>query len=255
MSASFGLNNLHVEAFGQKTTVPNNNVARLMYYLDCVSTVIEYDEYNKLTDYQHYYNLTIDEMKEVYKLAILMNPKLFVDAGIFIVNPSLLPEGLSNQFYKITDERIGVHVNQEIMIGGRTVKVLNCMVCDSSWIKRNYVIPLEDLINEIEKRLNPGKPNYPIVDTETSIVTKNEIIVNQITEFRTHPVSLICPNCKNCIMTSTKSEINFLACCCFLMFGILYILCQACNDKNCCCCNVIHSCPKCGAIVGKYDAC
>ena len=123
MSAIFGMNQLKVEAFGQNTTVPNNDLAKLMYYLHCISAVIECDDYNMLTDYEHYYNLNIDQMKEVYKLAILFNPKIFSDAGIFIVNPALLPPGVSNKFYKITDETIGIHVNQQLLIHGRTVRV------------------------------------------------------------------------------------------------------------------------------------
>ena len=47
-----------------------------------------------------------------------------------------------NDFLKITDERIGVHVNQEIMIGGRSVKVLHIMVCKNNWLDKYYNIPI-----------------------------------------------------------------------------------------------------------------
>ena len=256
MSATFGMNRLNVEAFGKETTVPNNNLAKLMYYLHCISTVIEYDDYNILTDYQHYNNLTIDQMKEVYKLAILFNPKIFIDAGIFIVNPDLLPPGWSNHFYKITDETIGMHVNEQIVVGGRTVRVLNVMVCDSSWVEINYIIPLEALINEIERRLNPGLPYTPILtETETSMISNSPIIINQTIEFKNSPISILCPYCKNPIRTTTKSELNCLACCCCLLFNLLYIFFKACANGDICCCNVIHYCPKCGRMLGKYKTC
>jgi len=44
MSATLGMKNIKVKAFGSTTTVPNNAIARLMYYLDCVYVVIDYED-------------------------------------------------------------------------------------------------------------------------------------------------------------------------------------------------------------------
>ena len=46
---------------------------------------------------------------------------------IFILDSRLLISGFDNEFYQITDERIGIHVNEEVMIGGRVVRVLKVM--------------------------------------------------------------------------------------------------------------------------------
>ena len=133
MSASFGMNKFSVQRIGVQVEVPNNNLARIMYYLSCVFNTIQYNESNKLSDYQHYYYLNEDEKKAVYALAVLLNPKLFLDANIFILDDGTLTGNFGNEFFKITDERIGVHVNQELMIGGRSVKVLSIMACKRSW--------------------------------------------------------------------------------------------------------------------------
>ena len=135
-----------------------------MYYLDCVLIVIEYDRNSRLTDYKHYYNLNNDKKKAVIQLAILFNPKIFIDAGIFVVNSDLLPDSTGNKFFKIIDETIGVHVNQQVVIGGRTVKVLNIMACNSAWINRNYINPLERIRNEARIRSLPTQQNYPVVN-------------------------------------------------------------------------------------------
>ena len=202
MSATLGVNKVRVEAYGTTTTVPNDNIAKLMYYLHCVLTVIEYDgNNNKLTDYQHYYNLNNEEKKAVIQLAILFNPKLFIDASIFIVNQDLLPDSSSNQFYKITDERIGVHVNQQIMIGGRTVKVLNIMACNLSWLNRNYFTPLKNITNEIRNRSLQAQNNYPAVNSETRVISYSSrpVVINQTTptiigtaEFGTSSREMVC---------------------------------------------------------------
>ena len=43
MSSFFSINKLQVKDYGEESTVPNNNLAKLIYYLDFVLTTIEYD--------------------------------------------------------------------------------------------------------------------------------------------------------------------------------------------------------------------
>ena len=144
-------NRVSVKPFGERTTVPDDDVAKLMYYLSCVDTVINYNEIDRLTDYENYDLLSVDSMTELFKLVLLFNPKIFVDAGIFILDDSLLPYGMDNQFYEITDERIGLHVDDVIFIGGRTVKVLKVMACNESWLLRNYLRPWENILDKTEQ--------------------------------------------------------------------------------------------------------
>ena len=145
MSSMLGMNKLNVSMFGEKTQVPNNIFAKLMYYLHCVTVVIDYERDNILTDYENYNNLTDEQIEAVYNLALLLDPKIFISAGIFIVDSKLLPDDVDNQFYKITDERIGVHINQNFMVGGKIVKVLNVMACNDSWLTRFYYLPLQEI--------------------------------------------------------------------------------------------------------------
>ena len=86
MSATLNYNSIHVQAIGRTVAVPDNDIARLMYYLSCVGTVISYDQTDRLTDYEHYYRLTKNEEELLLKLIVIFNPKIFIDAGIFIVD-------------------------------------------------------------------------------------------------------------------------------------------------------------------------
>ena len=152
MSATLGMKNITVRAFGTSTTVPNNAIAKLMYYLDCVAAVIDYED-RTLTDYQNYNELSGEQLVEVYWIAKLLNPSIFINAGIFIVDQKLLFDK-TNQFYEITDETIGAHVNSEIMIGGKVVKVLKLMACNDTWLSNNYYKPINEidrLVLEIER--------------------------------------------------------------------------------------------------------
>ena len=153
MSGNYNFNRTHVQEMDMEIVeVPDDDVARLMYYLSCVDTVIDYEGIDNLSDYQNYDLLTVDEMAELFKLVLIFNPKYFVEKGVFIINENLLPNGLGNQFYKITDERIGIHVNNEMFIGGRTVNVLKVMACSKDWLLRNYFIPWKNIFEMAEKK-------------------------------------------------------------------------------------------------------
>ena len=117
-----------------------------MYYLSCVDAVINYNEIDRLTDFGNYDLLSVEDLTELFQLVLLFNPEIFVKVGIFILDESLLPVGMGNQFYEITDERIGLHVDDEILIGGRTVKVLKVMACSENWLKRNYFNPWKNIL-------------------------------------------------------------------------------------------------------------
>ena len=154
-------NDLQVKRIGEKTTVPNNDVARLMYYLSCVDTVINYNEIDNLTDYNSYYLLTDDEIEILIKTVLILNPKFFVDAGIFILDSYLVPDDMMNEFYEITDNRIGFHINEEIILGGKVVKVLKIMACRNTWLDKNYFNPLKNLLSPEETYPLPPPP--PII--------------------------------------------------------------------------------------------
>ena len=171
MSATLGLNSLKIEFTGKTITVPQNNIARLMYYLSVVMDVIQYKAESRLIDFNNYSQLSEEEKVAIYKLALLLNPKTFIDKGIFLVDPSLVPRGKINDFLKITDERIGIHVNDEIMIGGRSVKVLHIMVCKNEWLNRYYNIPISEITNNIRnRRLIQIRQIEPTLRTEEQMI-------------------------------------------------------------------------------------
>ena len=257
MSATLAMKNIKVRAFGTTTTVPDNAIAKLMYYLHCVSVVIDYHD-RTLTDYQNYDELTSEELLAIYVLAKLFDPSIFIEKSVFIVDEKLLIDS-NNQFYEVTDETVGFHASREIVIGGKTVKVLKLMACNNTWLSKNYYMPMkliDDLINQI-KTEEENKKNYnyqsQVLTTQTTIIEKPPIVIE--VEFKNSPVSTACPFCKRFITTKTQSKLNCAACCCCLMFGLFYFCFQVCNGKNGCCCDVDHICPMCGKIVGHYSAC
>ena len=191
MAANFGFNNLKDEAIGQKVTITNDDVAKLMYYLSCVDTVINYNEIDRLTDYENYDLLSVDGMAELFKLVLLFNPKIFIDAGIFILDPVLVPDDSDNEFYQITDERIGIHVNSEIVIGGRTVKVLKVMACNLDWLNTFYFEPWKNIFEAAEREKEmylppPPPPQIIYVPVAVPVQTNQNYMPNQQNQNNTY---------------------------------------------------------------------
>ena len=147
MSAFFNEDRIRVEAIGRTVTIPNNDIARLMYYLSCVDTVISYDELDLLSDYENYDLLNAEQKELLLKLVEILHREIFIKAGIFIIDENLIPDGFNNEFYQITDQRIGIHINQEIMIGGRYVTVLKIMACNVTWLNKYYYTPIKNIYN------------------------------------------------------------------------------------------------------------
>ena len=139
MSLSVGYESLGVRPTGSFTTVPKNRLAKLMYYLDCVFTVIQYDGAEKYTDYHDYDLLSSEEERTVLELAKLFNPKL--------IGYNYVPDGSSNQFYEVTNDKIGLHIDSEVIIGGVSRKVLKVMGCTEEFLKRNFYNPIESYTN------------------------------------------------------------------------------------------------------------
>ena len=249
---------MQIRAFGTEANVPKHPMARLMYYLNCVATVIDYHD-PLLTNYHNYDLLSGEELLAVYTLATLLNPQLFIEAGIFIVDQSLLLD-FENQFYEISDETIGIHVNSEIIIGGKTVKVLKVMACNENWLVISYYRPMNQintLIREKERERESRNYRNQIVNTHTSFQDNTTYIIPviQSVTFKGEPVSCICQFCRKAIITKAKSKFNFVACCCFLFFPLLYCCVQICGKKNILCCDITHICPNCGAVLGHYNSC
>lgn len=175
MSGHLFYNDRKVEAIGELVTIPDNDIAKLMYYLSCVDTVINHDqeEDDILTDFQHYYLLTETQKNILFYLVLLFNPLIFFDAGVFIKDENLVPPGADNEFYQITDNKIGIHVSDQIMIGGHSVKVLKIMACNEDWLYKFYINPLDNLkridISQYEDYIPSNKSPSP----EPSVVSSH----------------------------------------------------------------------------------
>ena len=134
--------NLDLKLKGSFTTVANNDLARLMYYLSCVSSVIQIDINEKLIDFKNYDTLSKEEEQSVVVLASLFDPQIFINHQLFLVGRQFVMDA-SNQFYELSHNKFGLLITSDIIIGGISRKVLQLMGCTESWLINNYYNPLD----------------------------------------------------------------------------------------------------------------
>ena len=141
MEANLTLNRFRIRDTSVNVNIPPNDLAKLMYYLSCVNSVIRVADLSPYINYNVYY-LMLGQINTIINLAKIYSPDKMISCKAFIQDDSL---GDQNKFFQITDETYGVHANEEFFIGGKTVRISQIMVYRNDWILKNYYLPLRRL--------------------------------------------------------------------------------------------------------------
>ena len=154
---------MEIKLVERNLAIPDNRIAKLMYYLDCLVNIIDLDDgtvnLDRLTDYEHYYNLTEEEQKIVAGLSIISSPEALEQFSLLLVKPELLPNGSGNEFFDIKDPRLGVEVPEAVTFAETPVKVLKVMVCTKEWIDKYYTQPAQSFIEEEQAKAQNNGAN------------------------------------------------------------------------------------------------
>ena len=148
MAFALGFNDVEVKKTGSKTDVPNNNKAKLMYYLNCMCAALDLSETSqnlqRLRNCNNYASLSASETKELVVLCGLLNPRLLNDKCIFHSNEACKDFG--NQFFEINAKRTTFAAVQSVMIGSVRVNVSKIMCYRMDWLKYYYIEPMKCLL-------------------------------------------------------------------------------------------------------------
>ena len=135
MEANLNSHRIKFKDISQTVTVPGNDIARLMYYLKCVFTVLKCNKYSEYTNYNNFYSLSNSDINELIRLVNIFDPKIMIGAKIFLLDDDL---DMGNRFIEITDETMNIHANEEFVIGGIVTKISQKMLFTSQWINNHY---------------------------------------------------------------------------------------------------------------------
>eukprot|EP00477_Mikrocytos_mackini_P003305 GAHX01004153.1.p1 GENE.GAHX01004153.1~~GAHX01004153.1.p1 ORF type:complete len:177 (+),score=20.24 GAHX01004153.1:49-579(+) len=145
---------LHVKATGTSVTVPENPRAKLMYYLSCVCDALQLDSSDtrniaRLKDYQNYFRLTEEEKSELLVLCAVLSPDVLLNK-VFFQNDRMCGNS-SNEFYDIGTVASQLVVSSSIVIGGQRKNIRKIMTFKMSWLRKNYLEPIQALARELEE--------------------------------------------------------------------------------------------------------
>ena len=154
--AYFQFNDFDVTNVGRTVNIPDNNVARLMYYLDVVCDLIEYDDrdLNRLRDYRNYHRITDTELRLLFIACAALDPDLLIDKVMFEDKNRNLTGTSQNRIYELGAIRHNLLVVNSILVAGRNRRVKKVMFYKPSWLTNFYIRPMAALtvIFEQERR-------------------------------------------------------------------------------------------------------
>lgn len=170
-------NEIGIRHTGVTVQVSNNDVARLMYYLNCVCTAVNCEqdaEIRRFTSYQYWSSLSIDDQKILLGLCYKFSPDVF-DGKVFFHSEVLCGDRL-NDFVEISQVRNQLMAAESIIIAGRTCQVNKIMVYKIQWLRKYYIEPMKNLatmLANISRRTIayslPAAQTHPRTNTSSSI--------------------------------------------------------------------------------------
>jgi hypothetical protein len=137
---------------GHTVTIPNNDLARVMYYLQCVTQAVDMDILpDDCIEYQNYRYLSESRVDLVINFAQILSPGELINKLIFRDDEgAFIKDGMLNDFASITVACDMIHVQQSVVIGGKVQDVSKVMFFKSEWLTRNYYDPMRRLQNRRE---------------------------------------------------------------------------------------------------------
>jgi len=207
-----GAVSVSMKAVGTSTTVDNNPIAKLMYYLSCVNSCLVKNG-QKLLDQRHtayweYTKLSPDEQALIVLLAALLSPDELIDVCFFVVpKDSSCLGGSANEFLEITKATtvLGaarVSQNKVALFKGEEVKSTKLMVCTESWIKSYFVDPFTSEAHRLHALQHQSK-NPPCKYAEKC--DHFERLNNPHCQEYTHP----CPYQQSCWSRTDPEHLKF----------------------------------------------
>ena len=133
---------LNITNCGVSTSVPNDDIARLMYYLRCVTVSVGLDVLqDDLVSYKNYRSLSPTRIAMVVQAAAELSPDLFIDKVIFCDDDcEVVERDEGNKFVRISAACNILSLQSDIFIMGKVRNATEVMFFRSSWLDRNYTL-------------------------------------------------------------------------------------------------------------------
>lgn len=154
MALAFERDEVGIKETGRAVTVPDDPRARIMYYLDCVFTLIGGDdlpsEIRRLANFRRYSSIGTLDCVALLALAKELSPDILVGQVMF--QSDQMCGNSTNKFFELSLVSTQMVVASSIMIGGQRRRVRKIMTFKMAWLRRNYLEPILQLIDHIQRQ-------------------------------------------------------------------------------------------------------
>lgn len=146
-------NEIDVKEYGNEVTVEENDVAKLMYYLNCVCRTVNCSddrEIGRFIDYHNWASLSVADQKRLLALCYTFSPDVFEDKVFF--QSETLCRGAPNRLYEVNQVRHQVLVVSNIVVAGRSRQVIKIMAYTMPWMHYCYLQPMKGLVDSLSEQ-------------------------------------------------------------------------------------------------------
>lgn len=145
--ALFNRTKFNIRNISSTVTIPNSPVARLMYYFECVCTLLQMNtsdspNIHRLKQYNLHGFLTAAQKKELVVLCLILSPDNLLNKCIF-VDENL--RGSLNEFYEVSAVQNQLLVARSIIVNGQRKRVNKIMICRFAWLQKNFIQPMQTM--------------------------------------------------------------------------------------------------------------
>lgn len=163
-------NRVNLRPDSVRVEVPDNDIARIMYYLNCVLSVIEYKDQDmqRFRNYRNWSMLSQQDRKFLWFLVLLLSPDELIDKCFF--HSDELCGDSTNKFYELSQIKDQVMVVQSIVIAGQSRQVNKIMAFKTIWLTRYYYEPMARLAPAYGPQAQRAQ-TARIVRTDTCVIS------------------------------------------------------------------------------------
>lgn len=126
--------------------VPQYAICQLSYFIRCATKDCNVDILeNRYYDYHRAHLLSREDQAYILLLATtLLSLEVLSDVTVFVDDDNnVLPRGAMNKWYQVEQVSHLLAVQSNVALLGKETKVTKILICNSSWLRKFYVEPLE----------------------------------------------------------------------------------------------------------------
>lgn len=142
-----------VNEFGRDVEVPENPIAKLMYYFDSICYAMDMnrtaspDKIKKLRDFTKYRKLNEEERDLLLILVVRFSPDELINKCLF--QDDEMCENDMNKFYKMDAVQHRFVITEEIIVGGQVTRVVKILCYRKIWLEYCYFEPMKNVEREL----------------------------------------------------------------------------------------------------------